>query len=131
MNSFARFNKGTLFISWKLELKAMEAVTPKEFFEKSLSARFRPEKAEGVDVVAQINLTGSNGGDWIVAVRNQKIDVAEGIHSSPTLTLKMNDNDFMDIINKKTSVEKAFFSGKIHFEGNISLALKLRDAGFL
>ena len=109
----------------------MEAKTPKEFFEKMLPARFKPEKAAGIDVVAQLNLTGANGGDWVVTIKDQKLQVREGTTPSPTLTLKMAENDFMDIVNGKLSTEKAFFTGKIHFEGNLSLALKLRDAGFL
>ena len=109
----------------------MEAKTPKEFFEKMLPARFKPEKAAGIDVVAQLNLTGAKGGDWVVIIRDQKLQVREGTIPSPTLTLKMVENDFMDIVNDKLSTEKAFFTGKINFEGNLSLALKLKDAGFL
>ena len=109
----------------------MEAKTPKEFFEKMLPVRFKPEKAAGIDVVAQLNLTGAKGGDWVVIIKDQKLQVREGTTPSPTLTLKMAENDFMNIVNDKLSTEKAFFTGKIHFEGNLSLALKLRDAGFL
>jgi len=109
----------------------MEAKTPKEFFEKMLPVRFKPDKALGIDVVAQLNLTGANGGDWVVIIRDQKLQVREGTIPSPTLTLKIAENDFMDIVNGKLSTEKAFFTGKINFEGNLSLALKLKDAGFL
>jgi len=109
----------------------MEAKTPKEFFEKMLPARFKPEKAAGINVVAQLNLTGTNEGDWVVTIKDQKLQVREGTTPSPTLTLKMAENDFMNIVNDKLSTEKAFFTGKIHFEGNLSLALKLKDAGFL
>jgi len=109
----------------------MEAKTPKEFFEKALPLRFKPEKTAGIDVIAQLNLTGANGGDWVVTIKDQKLQVREGTAPSPTLTLKMTENDFMNIVNDKLSAEKAFFTGKIHFEGNLNLALKLRDAGFL
>ena len=109
----------------------MEAKTSKEFFEKMLPVRFKPDKSLGIDVVAQLNLTGANGGDWVVIIRDQKLQVREGTIPSPTLALKMAENDFMDIVNGKLSTEKAFFTGKINFEGNLSLALKLRDAGFL
>ncbi|MGD0645227.1 MAG: SCP2 sterol-binding domain-containing protein [Candidatus Bathyarchaeia archaeon] len=109
----------------------MEAKTPKEFFEKTLPARFKPDKARGIDVIAQLNLSGPNGGDWVVIIKNQELQVTEGTHPSPTLTLKMTENDFLNIVNEKLSAEKAFFTGKINFEGNISLALKLKDAGFL
>ena len=109
----------------------MEAKTPKEFFEKVLPVRFKPEKVAGIDVVAQLNLTGANGGDWVVIIKDQKLQVREGTTSSPALTLEMAENDFMNIVNDKLSTETAFFTGKIHFEGNLTLALKLRDAGFL
>jgi putative sterol carrier protein len=108
----------------------MEIKTPKEFFEKTLPARFKPEKAAGIDVVAQLNLSGSNGGNWVVTIKDQKLQVKEGKTPMPTLTLKLAENDFMDLVNDKLSAEKAFFTGKIHFEGSLSLALKLKDAGF-
>ena len=109
----------------------MEAKTPKEFFEKALPSRFKPDKAAGIDVIAQLNLTGLNGGEWVVTIKDQKLQVTEGTHPSPTLTLKITENDFMDIVNGKLSAEKAFFTGRVQFEGNISMALKLKDAGFL
>jgi putative sterol carrier protein len=109
----------------------MEAQTPREFFEKDLPQRFNPEKAANVDVTAQVNITGPDGGEWVVTIKDQKLQVKEGTEPSPPLTLKMNENDFMDIVNKKLSAEKAFFTGKIQFKGNIALALKLKDAGFL
>jgi len=109
----------------------MEAKTPEEVFEKILPQRFNPEKAQGVDVTTQVNLTGSNGGSWIVIIKDQKISVVKGKIPEPTLALTMTSSDFLDVINKKLGVEKAFFSGRLHLEGNVSLALKLRDAGFL
>jgi putative sterol carrier protein len=109
----------------------MEAKTPKDFFENVLPLKFKPEKSAGIDVVAQINITGPVGGNWIVTIKDQKIQVTEGSHPSPTLTLKMNENDFMDLVNGRLSAEKAFFTGRVQFRGNISVALKLRDAGFL
>ncbi len=109
----------------------MEAKNPKDFFENTLPLRFKPEKSVGIDVVAQINVTGLEGGNWAVTIRDQKLQVTEGTHPSPTLTLKMNENDFMDLVNGKLSAEKAFFTGRVQFRGNISIALKLREAGFL
>jgi putative sterol carrier protein len=109
----------------------MEAKTPQEFFEKILPVRFKPDKAKGIDVTAQVSLTGPNGGDWIVDIKEQKITIRKGAHPSPNLTLEMTDADFMDLTNDKLSAQKAFFTGKIKFKGDITLALKLRDAGFL
>ncbi len=109
----------------------MEAKTPQEFFEEILPFRFKPEKARGIDVTAQLNLTGPNGGDWIVEIKEQKIAVRKGTHPSPTLAIGMTAADFLDLVNDKLSAQKAFFTGKIKFKGDIGLALKLKDAGFL
>ena len=112
-------------------MKTMEAKTPKEFFEKELPTRFKPDKAKGIDVIAELNLSGPNGGEWTVIIKDQKLQVKEGTYPLPTLKLKMTENDFLNIVNGKLSTEKAFFTGKINFEGNLTLALKLKDAGFL
>jgi putative sterol carrier protein len=108
-----------------------EATTPKQFFEKTLPQRFRPEKATGIDVIVQATITGANGGDWTATIKNQKLDNKEGIHPSPSLALKMAEKDFLDLVNGKIGAEKAFFTGKVQFKGNIALALKLKEAGFL
>jgi putative sterol carrier protein len=109
----------------------MEAKTPKQFLEETLPSRFKPDKAANIDVTVQLNLTGPNGGDWVIAIRNQTLKVTEGNHPSPSLTLTIADKDFMDLVNGKLSTTKAFFNGKIHLSGNFSLALKLMDAGLL
>ncbi len=109
----------------------MSASTPKEFFERILPHRFKPEKASGVNVTVQVAITGTNGGNWVVTVRDQKINVREGVDPSPQLSLKMREEDYLDLVNGKMSAEKAFFTGKVHFKGDIALALKLKEAGFL
>jgi putative sterol carrier protein len=108
-----------------------EAKTPKEFFEKVLPKRFKPDKALGIDVTVQVNITGSNGGDWVVTIKNQNLEVKEGTHPAPTLELNMAETDYMDLINGKMSGEKAFITGKLRFKGNIGLALRLKETGFL
>jgi len=109
----------------------MEVKTPKEFFEKVLPSRFNPSKAQGVDVTVQVNITGPNGGAWTTTIKNQKLEAKEGTHPSPTIAVNMAETDYMDVVNGKMSAEKAFFGGKIQFKGNIALALKLKEMGFL
>jgi putative sterol carrier protein len=110
----------------------MEVKSPEEFFEKQLPARFKPEKAAGINVVIQLSLSGGQKEqNWVIIIKNQKLQVAEGTNSSASLSLRVSENDFMDMLNGKLSTEKAFFTGRIRFNGDISLALKLRDAGLL
>jgi putative sterol carrier protein len=109
----------------------MDVKSPREFFEEVLPKRFNPAKAAGVDVIVQLSITGPEGGNWIVTTKDQKLEIKEGIHPSPTLSLKMTEKDYLDLINHKLSAEKAFMTGKLQFKGNIVLAMKLRDMGFL
>jgi putative sterol carrier protein len=107
----------------------MEVKTPEEFFEKQLPVRFKPEKAIGIDALIQLSLSGGQKEqDWVVVIKNQKLQVSRGINPSASLSLRITESDFLDIINGKLSAEKAFFTGRIRFQGNISVALKLRDA---
>jgi len=109
----------------------MEAKTPKEFFDQILPYRFKPDKAAGVDVTIQVNIVGANGGDWTVTIRNQQLEVKEGTHPSPKLLVKMKETDCLDIVNGKMSGQNAFFSGKLQLKGDIMLALRLKEIGFL
>jgi putative sterol carrier protein len=109
----------------------MEAKTPQEFFDEILPLRFKPEKAKGIDVIIQLNVTGPEGGEWNAEIKDQKLTVQKGVHPSPKLTIGVSEADFLGIVNDKLSAQKAFFTGKIKFKGDITIALKLRDAGFL
>lgn len=107
----------------------VEVKTPKDFFEKILPQRFNPEKAKSIDVIVNVNISGENGGKWIVTIKNQKLKIAQGTHIAPTISLNISEKDYLDVINGKLSGEKAFFLGKLKLKGNISQALRLRNAG--
>jgi hypothetical protein len=49
----------------------MEVKTPKEFFEKVLPTKFNPDKAKDFEAVFQVDITGTNGGHWIITIRNE------------------------------------------------------------
>lgn len=109
----------------------MEVKTPKEFFEKVLPSKFDANKAAGVDAVIQMNITGPNGGDWIVIIKDQKLEVQQGLHPSPSISIRMADTDYMDMVNGKLSGERAFMTGKLKFRGTMAVGMKLKEIGFL
>lgn len=109
----------------------MEVKTPREFFEKVMPEKFDPSKAAGVDCVVQMNITGDEGGDWLIIIKDQKLEVKEGVHESPTITIKMKDTDYVDMVNGKLSGERAFMTGKLKFKGDMATAMKIRDIGIL
>ncbi len=109
----------------------MNIKTPSEFFEKTLPEKFDPAKAGDLNAVIQMNLTGPNGGDWTITVKDQKIVIKKANDPSPAISVKMADTDFVDLINGKLNAVSAFMSGKIQFKGSMSLGLKLIDMGIL
>jgi len=109
----------------------MDVKTPKEFFEKILPAKFDPNKAAGIDAIVQLNITGDNGGDWYLIIKDKKLEVKTGIHQSPVISVKMKDTDYIDMINGKMTGDKAYMTGKLRFKGNISIGMKLKGLGVM
>jgi NAD(P)-dependent dehydrogenase (short-subunit alcohol dehydrogenase family)/putative sterol carrier protein/acyl dehydratase len=80
---------------------------------------FQADKASGVDVVFQFDISGDTGGTWHVAVKDENCQVAEGPHASPTTTIKMGDEDFVNLITGKLNAMSAFTAGKLRVEGDL------------
>ena len=86
---------------------------------------FQPEKAEGVDAVIQYKLTGEEGGDWIITIKEDKCTVAEGEAEEPNVTVTSDAHDFADLLLGKANGMQYFMMGKIKLAGDLNLAMKL------
>jgi putative sterol carrier protein len=84
-----------------------------------------PSMAEGLDVVIQYNLTGEEGGDWIITIKDDKCTVAEGLAEAPVVTLTADAYDFRDVLLGKANGMQYFMQGKIKLSGDLNLAMKL------
>jgi putative sterol carrier protein len=107
----------------------MEVETPREFFEKTLPSKFDADKAANIEAIVQMNIMGPAGGNWTVTVRDRKMTVKEEIYPSPTITIKLADSDFLDIVNGKQSGIIALMRGRLEVKGNIAVGMKLMDIG--
>jgi len=85
----------------------------------AMPGAFNAEAAADVDVVFQYNISGSNGGDWNVVIKDGTCAVSSGTHDKPVCTLKMSDADFVDMINGVLPAMQAYTSGKLKIEGDI------------
>lgn len=86
---------------------------------------FQPEKAQGVDAVIQYHLTGEEGGDWIVTIRDGKCSVAPGTADNPKMTLNADAQDFKDVLTGRVNGMQYFMQGKLKLAGDLNLAMKL------
>ena len=96
----------------------------KEIFE-GMAGRFNANAAAGLNAVIQYNIEGPEGGNWYAVIKDQKCTVSEGVHSSPTLTMKMADKDWLAMINGQLNGMTAFMTGKLKTQGDIMLAQRL------
>ena len=83
---------------------------------------FLPEKAEGLDVVVQFNFTGKEAGDWFATIRDGKCTIEQGVHSSPTMTLTANSDEYIKVVTGELNGMQAYLQGKIKVAGDLTLA---------
>jgi putative sterol carrier protein len=102
----------------------MSEITVPELMNRMPKA-FLPEKAEGVDAVIQYHLSGEEGGDWVVTIKDQKCTVEEGTTEDPTMTLEADAKDYKDVILGKLDPMAAFMQQKLKLKGNLNMAIGL------
>jgi len=86
---------------------------------------FMPDKAAGVDAVVQYHLTGDEGGDWIIKIKDGVCKVTEGVAENPKMTMTADGREFGDILLGKMDGMAAFMQGKLQLKGDLNLAMKL------
>lgn len=102
------------------------ADTPAEFFQE-LPNHVDKEKLKGMNATYQWDISGDNGGKWYVDINDGDINVSEGESESPNITLTVDDQNWMDIVNGKLNGQMAFLTGKLKIQGDMTLAMKLQS----
>ncbi|MBI4773346.1 MAG: SCP2 sterol-binding domain-containing protein [Deltaproteobacteria bacterium] len=88
---------------------------------------FNPSNAQGLDAVFQYNITGAGGGNWNVVVKDGACQVNTGSHPSPNVTLSLDAETWLGMVNKQINGMQAFMSGKLRVSGDIMLAQKMES----
>jgi putative sterol carrier protein len=100
--------------------------TVRAIFEK-MPETFIPEKAVGLNLVVQFDITGDGGGRWHAAIVDGALSVVEGQHPSPQLTLTASAPDYVAISTGKLKGQLAFMTGRIKASGNLAMAMKMQS----
>jgi putative sterol carrier protein len=103
----------------------MTHTTVKAVFQ-SLPAKLDPAAAEDMDAVYQFDLSGPQGGHYLVKIHDGVCVVEEGIHADPHVTLSMVGEDCIRILNGELSGQAVVMSGRLRISGDIGLAMQLK-----
>jgi predicted enzyme related to lactoylglutathione lyase/putative sterol carrier protein len=98
--------------------------TPRELFSR-IGERVVTQAASGLSAVIQYELSGEQGGSWHIVFDRGSCDVREGVHDSPTLSLTMTADDYVDLALGKLTGVQAVATGRIELVGDMTLAMKL------
>ncbi len=86
---------------------------------------FQAEKAAGLDAIIQYKLTGDEGGDFIITIKDDACSVEEGVADDPVMTLTADGRYFGDVLLGKEDGMQGFMQGKLQLAGDLNLAMKL------
>src|SRR5438105_3060976 len=100
--------------------------TPQQVFD-GMRHSFRAEKAKGVNVRYQFELSGPNGGAWFIDVNDGKFKMARGRIDNPNVTFVTSDRDWVALSNGDLGGTWAFLSGRLKIRGDRGLAKKLGE----
>lgn len=92
----------------------------------NMAGQFNAEKAGDINATVQFDLSGANGGQWYVQVADGKVNVHQGTTSEPTATVKMDGDDYSDMVTGKLNPMTAFMSGKVKVEGDLGAVMKFQ-----
>ena len=104
-------------------------MTPKEIFEDRIAGRLadpsQQEAAREIDAIYQFHVTGDDGGDWVVNLRDCVVAGGESDEADCTITLAA--EDFVGLVDGSVQGPALFMQGKLAIAGNMGLAMKLGD----
>jgi putative sterol carrier protein len=91
---------------------------------QALPAAFLPERAGTAKAQFQLDLSGNSSGKWVLDVADGKCVVQEGTAEQPDVTVSMDGEDFVAMINNQLDPVQAFMGGKIRITGNLGLVMQ-------
>ena len=98
----------------------------KSFFEKAQD-RINEDAIKDLDCVFQFDIGGDEGGDWNVVIAHGKAAVNKGVALNPDVKISIAAVDFVGVLEGTLHPQTAFLTGKLRLEGNMGLAMRLRD----
>ncbi|NIP30800.1 MAG: hypothetical protein GTO02_13005 [Candidatus Dadabacteria bacterium] len=84
----------------------------------------RADELKGYNALFKFNLSGEQGGNWLVDLRPDSMGVRKD-DGDADCTFSSSDKNFIKLINKELRPEAAILLGKIKLSGNVALAMQI------
>lgn len=107
-----------------------DGITPEEYYLTWLpkQATANPDaaaKLKGIETTIQFEITGENGGEFYLKLKDCQISTHKGTVDSPELTVKQSVEVWREINAGKRNPKMAYMSGKLKVSGSLAKAMKL------
>ncbi|BCP54877.1 FAD-dependent oxidoreductase [Kaistia sp. 32K] len=107
--------------------RQLDVPTPKGLFETRLAQKTKNSSIQKtLNATYRFDLSGPTGGSWIVDFKEASAGVREG-DGPCQCTVSMTDNDFVEILTGALDPRRAFTSGRLKVQGDMSLAMKISN----
>jgi len=104
----------------------MNAPTLKDFF-RALPRALDQVAAEDLEAIFQFDLSGPQGGQYVLTIQSGTCSVKEGSHADPHVTLSMAGEDCLKVLNGQLSGPAIVMSGRLRISGDVGLAMQLKS----
>lgn len=92
-------------------------------FLRKLPAAIRPAEADGLEGIAQLNISTPS----YVAIKDGACTVHDGVAEAADVTLTVSDENLVELMTGRLNGVMAFMSGKLKVDGDLMLAKSLPD----
>jgi putative sterol carrier protein len=100
--------------------------TPQDVFD-GMRQSFQAQKAKGVHLKYQWQLSGPKGGEWWIEVNDGKYQMGRGRIDKPDVTFVATDKNWVALSNGTLDGKWAFFTGRLKIRGSQNAARKLDE----
>ena len=100
--------------------------TPQDVF-NGMRQSFQAQKAKGVHLKYQWQLSGPQGGEWWIEVNDGTYKMGKGKIPDPNVTFIAKDKDWVAICHDQLSGTWAYLTGRLKVRGDQGVARKLGE----
>lgn len=101
-------------------------MTLDEMFEK-MPEFFNADAAGDMEATIFFDLTGDNGGQYQVVIADGACSTAKGAPEESTATIRMDGDDYKDMVAGRLNAMTAFMTGKVKVEGDLATVMKYQQ----